>query len=154
MLRLTPAQVVELTQVTDETLRHWRKVLAPLRGFSGRGPCFLPGDALALMIVRCLVKDLGLQVRMLAGLAPRLFEICRTTSWPKLVGVVLLLRPDRDMVEAVQDGKLTSDGVSIVVPVRYFTDALQGNLLANVANGDQIPLRLWPSVVRRTKTGR
>ncbi len=154
MLRLTPAQVVGLAQVSPETLRHWRKVLAPLKGYSGRGPCFLPGDALALAIVRNLVKDMGIQVGTLSRLAPRLFEICRTTSWPMLKATVLLLRPEQGTVDARQQDARALDQMSIVIPLGSIVDALERELRADDANSAQMPLRIRPSVLRRTKTGR
>lgn len=153
MLRLTPAQIVGLTHVTPATLRHWRKVLAPLKGYSGRGPCFLPGDALALAIIRNLVKDMGIQVSVLSRLAPRLFEICRTTSWPKLESTALLLRPEQGAVDARQEGARALDEISIVIPLGSFVDDLERKLRAEDVNSAQMPLRMRPSLLRRTKIG-
>ena len=66
MLRLTPAQVTEVAQLPDQTLRHWRSVLPPLAGLNGYTPCFTPGDALALLVIRYLVKVMGISVGALA----------------------------------------------------------------------------------------
>jgi hypothetical protein len=155
MIQLPPWQITDLVQITGETLRHWRKVLPPLHGLKGHGRCFILGDVLALTVVKCLVKELGLQVGTLVKVAPRLFEICRTTSWPKLERMTLLIRPEPGLVEVASKGGTNSPrGAFIVVPLRPLMENIRRELLENEpGDAGQIPLRLPPAVVRRAKTG-
>jgi hypothetical protein len=96
MLKLTPQQVAHLTQLSDQTLRHWRHVLPPLTGLNGYTPCFAPGDALALMVVRHLVKVMGISVSALSAVSTSLFSLCRSTSWPHLADQRLLVHVERE----------------------------------------------------------
>ena len=44
-MRLETAQVLELLGLTKETLRHWKKVLAPLNGRDGRSDGYPRGSS-------------------------------------------------------------------------------------------------------------
>jgi hypothetical protein len=140
MLKLTPQQVAQLAKLTDQTLRHWRQVLPPLSGMNGYTPCFAPGDVLALLVVRHLVKVMGLGVGSLASASVGLFALCRETSWPELAHVRLLIQ--------VEDGNvnvLTSDSnierPAIIVPMRRFADELQAAWAnSSLSLVEQLPL--------------
>ena len=64
-MRYLPAQAKEAIGISEETFRHWRRALPPLSGKRGYGPCFTPGDLLALKVVAKL-HGFGIQVRHLA----------------------------------------------------------------------------------------
>jgi hypothetical protein len=146
MLKLTPQQVAQVAKLTDQTLRHWRQVLPPLGGMNGYTPCFAPGDVLAILVVRHLVKVMGLGVSSLASASTGLFALCRDTSWPELAHVQLLIQ--------VEDGNvnvLTSDvnieSPAIVVPMRRFADELQAAWANNsLTPVEQLPLHFQAPV--------
>lgn len=98
MLKLTPQQVAQVAQLSDQTLRHWRQVLPPLAGLNGYTPCFSPGDALALLVVRHLVKVIGISVGARASASNELFDLCRNTSWPHLADQRLLIQVEHGSV--------------------------------------------------------
>lgn len=148
MLRLTPAQVTQVAQLPDQTLRHWRSVLPPLAGLNGYTPCFTPGDALALLVVRHLVKVMGISVGALAAASSDLFSICRNTSWPHLA--------DRRLLVQVEDGRvilLSSepdlDRPAILVPMRPFAEQLQAAWASSFPALEQLPLQFGAAVVPR-----
>ncbi len=87
-MRYLPAQVKEMLALKEQTLRHWRKVLIPLQEYRGYGPCFSPGDLLALKVVAFL-HSLGVQVGTLTACSVDLFKICGHTAWFGLEGKVL-----------------------------------------------------------------
>ena len=146
MIRLTPKQVAEVAQVSDQTLRHWRNVLPPLTGLNGYTPCFTPGDALALLVVRHLVKVMGVSVGALAGASVDLFSLCRNTSWPLLA--------DRRLLIQIEDGKailLTQElelhAPVVLVPMRPFAEQLQAAWASSFPALEQLPLQFGAAVI-------
>ncbi|WP_028227248.1 MerR family transcriptional regulator [Paraburkholderia ferrariae] len=145
MLKLTPQQVSEVAQLPDQTLRHWRKVLPPLVGLNGYAACFSPGDALALLVVRHLVKTMGISVATLAPASTDLFSLCRSTSWPLLT--------DRQLIVDVQSGSvrvLDRDAnfitPLIVIPMRTFAEQLQSAWASSFPSDDQLSLQFPLSI--------
>lgn len=145
MLRLTPQQIIEIAELSDQTLRHWRRVLPPLSGLNGHTPCFALGDALALLVVRHLVKAMGINVSTLAPASLQLFDLCRNTNWPHLSGQSLVIHVERGAVSLL-DRELELEEPAIVVPMRTFADQLRAAGVTS-SQSDQLPLRLLPSTV-------
>lgn len=79
-MRFVPAQVKEAIGISEETFRHWRQALPPLKGRRGYGPCFSPGDLLSLKVVARL-HALGMQIRHIAPHAEVLFLNCSKAAW-------------------------------------------------------------------------
>ncbi|SIO28522.1 hypothetical protein [Paraburkholderia phenazinium] len=140
MLKLTPQQVSDVAQLPDQTLRHWRKVLPPLVGLNGYAPCFSPGDALALLVVRYLVKAMGISVATLAPASADLFSLCRSTSWPLLADRLLVVDVQNGSVHALD--RDASFGVPvIVIPMRAFAERLQAAWASSFPSDDQLSLQ-------------
>jgi hypothetical protein len=145
MLRLTPQQVAQVAQLSDQTLRHWRQVLPPLAGLNGYTPCFTPGDALALLVLRHLVKVMGISVGTLASASTGLFDLCRNTSWPYLAERRLLVQVERGEVSILtNDSEL--DDPAILIPMRPFADRLQSVWASSFSPADQLPFQFSASV--------
>jgi len=87
-MRYLPAQAKEALEITEETFRHWRNALPPLKGKRGYAPCFSPGDLLALKVVSKL-HAFGIQVRYLTPHAENLFKVCQG-AWFSLEDKTLL----------------------------------------------------------------
>ncbi len=103
-MRYTPAQVKEALAIKEEALRHWRKALPPLGDRRGYGPCFGPGDLLALKVVSEL-RDLGLNVGQIAPHASALFAACSDGAWFGLEDKVLVFdRQAMELVPAAKEG--------------------------------------------------
>ncbi len=148
MLMLTPQQVANIAQLSDQTLRHWRSVLPPLAGLNGYKPCFAPGDALALLVVRHLVKIMGISVATLAAASPELFKLCRSTSWPHLADRQLLVQVENGSVSLVSKTPDLKEP-TIVVPMRPFAEQLQAAWANSYPPPDQLPLQLPASFAPR-----
>jgi hypothetical protein len=65
----TPGQLRDAVGIGQETYRHWKKALAPLRRDAGHSPCFTAGDLLAAAIVKTFVANYGMRVSALSALA-------------------------------------------------------------------------------------
>jgi len=154
MLKLTPQQVAEMAQLSDQTLRHWRGVLPPLVGLNGYTPCFTPGDVLALLVVRHLVKVMGISVGTLASASIGLFDLCRNTSWPNLAELRLLVRVERGEV-GILTGDAELEDPAILVPMRPFADRLQSVWASSFPTSEQLPFPFpasgVPELVRRVR---
>ena len=146
MLRLTPQQVAEVAQLSDQTLRHWRNVLPPLAGLNGYTPCFTPGDALALLVVRHLVKVMGIGVGALAGASIDLFSLCRSTSWPQLADRRLLVQVEQGKA-IVLTGEPDLDTPAVLVPMKPFAEQLQAAWVSSFPALEQLPLQFGAAVV-------
>ncbi len=90
-LKLTPGQVREALQLSQDTFRGWRSALAPLNGRSGYTPCFSLADLLALAIVKTIVDGAGVRISALGPVAPALFDLTNQTAWPLLERSLLIM---------------------------------------------------------------
>lgn len=148
MLKLTPQQVANVARLSDQTLRHWRHVLPPLAGLNGYTPCFAPGDALALLVVRHLVKVMGISVSALGTVSTGLFSLCRSTSWPQLADRHLLLHIERGEVSLLTR-EPDIDAPAILVPMRPFAEQLQAAWANSFPAEEQLSLQFPTTVVQR-----
>lgn len=138
-----PAQVMQWLEISEETLRHWRKRLAPIRGLNGYAPCFTHGDVLALAIVKCLVKEFDVRVGALEVIACSLFEECRRINWMRPERRFFLINPKASEFQ-VCDGLngISLDRVRLIVPVDVLIDELRQRILSAPSNELQQELKL------------
>lgn len=92
MSLLRPQEVLELAEITRETLRYWRKKVQPLRGKRGNQPCFTLGDVLALRVLNKLVSS-GYDIHALSPIAVELFQKLNGPEWLRLEHRRLLICP-------------------------------------------------------------
>lgn len=149
MLKLTPKQVAYVAQLSDQTLRHWRHVLPPLAGMNGYTPCFELGDALALLVVRHLVKVMGINVSSLSAVSIGLFSLCRSTSWPQLADRNLLVYIERGEVSLLTR-EPDIDAPVILVPMSPFTKQLQAAWANSFSAEEQLSLQFHATIVQHT----
>jgi len=148
MLKLTPQQVANVAQLSGQTLRHWRHVLPPLAGLNGYTPCFALGDALALLVVRHLVKAMGISVSALATVSTGLFSLCRSTSWPQLADRHLLIYIERGEVSLLtREPDIAAP--AILVPMRPFAKQLQAAWANSFPAEEQLSLQFPATIVQR-----
>lgn len=141
MISLTPQQISRVTGLPDQTLRHWRATLPPLQGLNGYTACFSPADALALLVIKHLVKAMGIAVASLRSAAGPLFEICRSTTWPLLADRALLIDVVRGTVELREPSSISEATEPILcVPMRHFAEELQSAWLERIPPGEQLEL--------------
>lgn len=154
MIALTPQQVSKVAGLPDQTLRHWRATLPPLHGLNGYRACFTPPDALALLVIKRLVKAMGIAVASLRDASVPLFQLCRTTAWPVLADRALVIDVVKGSVELVPTSSPLADTEHAVVyiPMRPFAEELQNAWSESLSVSEQLellPPALLPSQVRR-----
>lgn len=143
-LHFTPGQLRDAVGIGQETYRHWKKALAPLRRQTGHSPCFAAGDLLATAVVKVLVDVYGMRVSTLSALADGIFAKCNAQSWPALERSLLVLDlPAEAVLLQSEGGHLSLEGPVMVVPLRTMIESLRHTLLAG-DNDRQEMLRFPP----------
>jgi hypothetical protein len=147
-MNFTPGQAQEILGLSRATFRHWKGTLPPLAGRNGYGPCFTPGDLLALAVAKVLTDDIGIGVSSLYGIATSLFEHCQRSSWANLERSVLVIEPAGARVTSIPEAQpISPDAISIVLPWRPIIAALRERLLMEKVETPQATLRFPPAVV-------
>lgn len=145
----TPGQLRHAVGISQETYRHWKKTLGPLRREAGHSPCFTAGDLVATAVVKILVADYGIRVSTLSSVAEGVFGECNSRSWPMLERSLLMLNIAGDSVSIQSEcGGLMFDGPAMVVPLGTLIASLRRTLLAGDGDGQEA-LR-FPPVVQPT----
>ncbi len=142
-MRYTPAQVKEALEITEETLRHWRKSLPPLKDKRWYSPCFSPGDLLALKVVARL-HALGISVSQLKLHAEKLFQACSRSAWFGLEDKVVVYDGQTlEMVVVGADGHW-SEVVRVAAPLGPLIRQLRQRLSEEDSNPAQPEIAFPP----------
>jgi hypothetical protein len=154
-MKLTPGQIREVLDLSQDAFKHWKKVLAPLTGRNGYRPCFTHGDLLAMAFVRALTEDACIQVGALAAVSTALFDHCAKESWAALERTILILELPRIRVEfAPENANPQVASIGIVVPCGPIISDLRDRLLRSEDAGSQGSLRFPPTVIASETRGR
>jgi hypothetical protein len=126
----------------QETYRHWKKALAPLRRGSGHSPCFTAGDLLAVAVVRVLTDGFAIRVGALSAIADDLFGACNAVSWPTLERSKLIADlANRRLQIRPELENATFEEPALVVPLRPLVSHLRDALLTDGGAESQETLR-------------
>ena len=153
-MKFTPLQVREIVGISQETLRHWRKVIPELKGRNGYSPCFTAGDVLALKVINEIVDTLQVRVQALAPLATNLFNICRGIHWPRLENQCLVIRFPETLIETCRRDNICSDektSAMVVVPLNQHISAIRDRL-TGAENQPQCDLPFPPMAMQKQST--
>lgn len=148
-MKFTPGQVREVLSISQDTYRHWKGALSPLRGRNGYTACFTPGDLLAMAAVKALTEDVGIRVGNLQSLATGLFEHCNRHSWAGLERSALIVEPLHARVTSTPETQPPPlDGLAVVLPLRPIITALRERLLLEQTEAQQEALRFPPTALK------
>ncbi|HEX8527973.1 hypothetical protein [Allosphingosinicella sp.] len=132
----TPGQLRDAIGIGQETYRHWKSALSPLRREAGHSPCFTAGDLLATAIVKLLVHEYSMRVGALSTIADGIFEECNSRSWPTLERSLIVLDITGGRVSIQSEGcGLALNGPAMVVPLGGLIESLRRTLLAGDGDG-------------------
>ena len=143
-MKFTQSQVLRLSGVSRETLRHWKRTLEVLRDRKGRSEQYSGGDALALSVLQRLTGALQVQISSLNPVGGALFSACQGVQWSKLSAAWLAIDFDRALV-TIERTALTQGAGRIVIALRVddLIADLQGKLLGN-EGAESMPLMFAP----------
>ena len=124
-MKLTPAQFRDALGLTQETLRHWRRVLPPFQDLAGYAPVFTTGDLIAGAVIKRLVDTCGISVSKFTEQSIAIATTCNETPWPELSRCVLILSlEDATCVLRAESAKATAASLSISIPLGPILDGL------------------------------
>lgn len=142
-MRYTPGQLRNVLELSQETYRHWKKVLPPLRVEKGHSPCFTAGDLIAVSVVQCLVTECGLRVSALSGISENLFKVCNVSSWPALERGTLAIEVRQGSVRLqLETSEVVAFGPLVLLPLREIVKDLRAQLVTVGEEESQATLRL------------
>ena len=130
-IHYTPGQLRDAVAVPQETYRHWKKALAPLRRDTRRSPCFTAGDLLAVALVRTMT-GFSIRVGAISAIAEELFRICNDTSWPILERSRLIVDLASQRIELQPESEdINFETMALVCPLRPLVGHLRDALLTD-----------------------
>ena len=154
-MNLTPGQLRETLQLTQDAYRHWKKVLFPLAVRKGRRARFTHGDLLALAIIKSLTDKIGVPVGNLDPLARALFEACGEQSWARLERLTALIFPDGWVLQFAPESQPAPMGrVMISIPCGPIIASLRAALMTEQIEEVQTALRFPLTAVAAERGGR
>lgn len=92
-MRYTQAQVRDVLNLSDQTLRYWAKVVPHLKKRAGRAPKYTLGDILGLAIVKELCDGLSINIGPYSTSLDEMFLILNGTSWLVITNGTVRLSP-------------------------------------------------------------
>jgi len=149
-MNYSPASVMKIVGITQETLRHWRKVLFPLAKRKGRQG-FSVGDMLVLLIIKELTTTFKLQVNGLASVIPTLSDICNVIKWDSYHDKFLGINIKQQEVEVLSKSITISELSTplILIDVNQHIMTLSRKLLES-DSVEQLELYFPPRLVSST----
>jgi len=149
-MNYSPSSVMKIVGITQETLRHWRKVLFPLAKRKGRQG-FSVGDMLVLLIIKELTTTFKLQVNGLASVIPTLSDICNVIKWDsyhdKLLGINIKQQEVEVLSKSITVSELSTP--LILIDVNQHIMTLSRKLLES-DSVEQLELYFPPRLVSST----
>jgi DNA-binding transcriptional MerR regulator len=157
-MNLSPQQVRAVLEVSEQTLRYWKRSYPALAGKRGYGPCYTFADVLLLLITKHLVDGLGIEVGKLNAISEGLLEACRS-SVHLLSGATHVIRIDLERMVVMSPGTDTGPLGKIVIEIALHELAhdLQRRVVVGFGGGEvaQRALPLGPgSLAASKKQGR
>lgn len=132
---------MDATGLSSQAMRHWRGVLAPLKGRSAHHPCFSAGDLLALKVLQAWVDGTGGKIGRLEDSATALFSLCAEESWPRIEQSLLVHELETGRWELVaESAALRWPGGAVVLPIGRLARELSLQLFGSRGPGLQKPL--------------
>lgn len=149
MMMYSAKQVLEVVEISSQTLRYWKSKLGPLSKQKAYAAQFTAHDIVALCVVRVLVKDFCVDVQRLSAVSDELFAACRQPVWGAQVNLYLVLDLLAPQIAALPvTDALVIQSPAIVVPLAPIAGRVQAKLMGGQPLGQrELPLR--PAVVAR-----
>ena len=150
-VRYTPGQMRSAVGISQQTYRHWKKTLAPMRREAGHSPCFTAGDLIAVAVLRVLASDFAIRVSALSTIAESLFDDCNTAPWPVLERGKFVVELTSGRLQFLPELDHVS-GLSpvLIIPLRPMIEQLRDALLTEGKLHDQELLRFPPTPITST----
>lgn len=142
-VQFTQVQARKILNLSEETMRHWRKALPPLAQRPRRTP-LSHGDLVALAAIRQLVHGYAMNVSALVPVAEAIFTSCNSKPWPALASCRLQIEGSRADLKPLKSTPTLKARAVILIPLAPLIDELGQGLLG--VEQDQSELRFPPTL--------
>lgn len=145
-VRYTPGQMRSAVGISQQTYRHWKKALVPIRRETGHSPCFSAGDILAVTVVRVLTADFAIRVSALSAIAEPLFNDCNAVPWPVLERGKFVIELASGRLHFLQElDHVPGLTPMLVIPLKPLIEQLRDAFLTEGKRDSQELLRFPPT---------
>jgi hypothetical protein len=139
-VKFVPGQLKSILDVTEETLRHWRKVLPGLSQRKGKSAKFSVADVIALKLIKRLSQDIGIKISRLAPISSSLFEICNNTPYIKLQRGCIAIDIESNVAKFCDKNDVQLDGhILVIIDCAPLTKAIQDHFFESAEEQQQLP---------------
>jgi hypothetical protein len=150
-MQLTPGQLKQILEISEETLRYWRKRL-PGSAKKGYSPCFTFGEVLCFRIIKELCIGFGMKISAVEPALPSLLGICGPHAWIGDSDWYVVYEPAGNTIRRMAASSVVSlKSAAIVIPVTPLVAELRKRLL-NDGREEQFPLPLPPVGLQRGRS--
>jgi hypothetical protein len=148
-MQYTQAQIREVTRLTKEGFRHWKRVLPALEARSGRGALFSYGDIVALAVIKTIVDTFGVQIAILKDQVQLLFDTCNKGNWVILGSEIVVIGGEQGVSFLASENfdKVGAQPI-ICVPLSPIVARIRAVLTGDHPQ-QELPLSPMPVVPRR-----
>jgi DNA-binding transcriptional MerR regulator len=144
-MRFDTAQVLEIVNISTETLRHWKRVLEPIRARDGRSQGYTFQELLALAVIAKAVHDLEVPISRFKAFASYLFQDVSVQGSDRHLRV-LCITPTEMVLTSIET--LPESPALAIVRIEPILQALRGAIgMEMEAQNSQLSLPLGPTLV-------
>jgi hypothetical protein len=149
-IQFTQDQTRTLTDVSAETIRHWRKTIPYLSSKTGKAARFSFTDVVGLAVTNELVNSFGIHINAVSEGVDALFRLLATSGSVSLDCAVALITPTEAMLREVNSGDTgpTLAKSALIVPLAPLIAKIQQHMLPVMPVPNQTELPFPPEAVR------
>jgi DNA-binding transcriptional MerR regulator len=93
-MQFETAQVLEIAGISKDTLRHWKKILPPIKKLDGRSTRYSLAELVVICVIARATQDLGVTISQIAKSADWLFAEADRHFSAEHNGSIIYLLPD------------------------------------------------------------
>jgi hypothetical protein len=126
-MRYQTRQVLELADITGDTLRHWKKQLPPISTVDGRSGQYTPSQLVCICAIASAVSGLGVPISRFSVEAEFVFDTVERYTTDRRRNLSLMVSPTR--ISFINDDDHVEEETYAVVRLNPIWDRLQNALL-------------------------
>lgn len=126
-MRFETAQILEVTGIGKETLRHWKRVLTPIQNRDGRSQRYGYPELVSLCVIAQAVQALAIPIGRFANDAPWLFDAIEAQTKPGGSPMVLYIM--REGMEFGHEHELPDAETISLIRVKSVIERIKSKIL-------------------------
>jgi len=126
-MRFQTRQVLEIADISGDTLRNWKKNLPPISSVDGRSVQYTPGQLVGICAVAAVVKNIGLPISRLAPEAEVIFDSIERYTLERARNISMIITATKLYFDV--DNSPVTDATFIIVKLNPIWDQIQNAFL-------------------------